>query len=37
MIKRNYQENSGYAFSILDNKEITKQQWFKLIQKKYES
>lgn len=33
MIKRNYRENSGYAFSILDNKEINKTQWFKLIEK----
>jgi T4 RnlA family RNA ligase len=32
MIKRNYNENSSYAFAILDNKEITKQQWFKLIE-----
>jgi T4 RnlA family RNA ligase len=31
MIKRNYNQNSSYAFSILDNKEITKQQWTKLI------
>jgi hypothetical protein len=37
MIKRNYVENSGYAFAVLDNKEITKQQWFKLIEQKYES
>jgi hypothetical protein len=37
MIKRNYSENSSYAFAILDNKEITKQQWFKLIEQKYES
>jgi hypothetical protein len=31
MIKRNYKDNSGYAFSILDNKPITKTQWIKLI------
>jgi hypothetical protein len=37
MIKRNCGENSGYAFSILDNKEITKIQWFKMIKKHYES
>lgn len=37
MIKRNYGENSSYAFSVLDNKEIPKIQWFKLIQKNYES
>jgi len=37
MIKRNCGENSGYAFYILDNKEITKIQWFKLIKKYYES
>jgi len=37
MIKRNYGENSSYAFSVLDNKEILKIQWFKLIQKNYES
>jgi hypothetical protein len=36
MIKRNYGENSAYAFSILDNKEIPKIQWFKLIEKNYE-
>jgi hypothetical protein len=37
MIKRNCRENSSYAFSILDNKEIIKVQWFKLIKKYYES
>jgi hypothetical protein len=37
MIKRNCGDNSGYAFSILDNKEITKIQWFKMIKKYYES
>jgi hypothetical protein len=37
MIKRNCGENSGYAFSILDSKEITKVQWFKMIKKHYES
>jgi hypothetical protein len=37
MIKRNCGENSGYAFAILDNKEITKLQWFKMIKKYYES
>lgn len=36
MISRNYQENSSYAFSILDNKEITKQQWIKLLYRFYE-
>jgi hypothetical protein len=36
MITRNYKENSSYAFSILDNKEITKQQWIKLLHKFYE-
>jgi hypothetical protein len=37
MIKRNCGENSACAFSILDNKEITKIQWFKMIKKYYES
>jgi hypothetical protein len=39
MIKRNYKENSSYAFCILDNKIITNQQWVKLITQKlnYES
>ena len=37
MIKRNCGDNSGYAFSILDNKEITKIQRFKMIKKYYES
>jgi T4 RnlA family RNA ligase len=36
MIKRNYQQNSSYVFSILDNKEINKQQWIKLMEKFYE-
>jgi hypothetical protein len=36
MIKRNYKENSSYAFSILDNKEISKQQWIKLLHQFYE-
>jgi hypothetical protein len=36
MIIRNYKENSSYAFSILDNKEITKPQWIKLIYNFYE-
>jgi hypothetical protein len=36
MIIRNYKENSSYAFSLLDNKEITKQQWIKLISNFYE-
>jgi len=31
MIKRNYKENSAYAFSILDNKPLSKIQWIKLI------
>lgn len=37
MIKRNFQENSSYVFSILDGKEITKQQYEKLINQNYES
>jgi hypothetical protein len=37
MIKRNFQENSPFAFSILDGKIITKEQWTKLINQKYES
>jgi hypothetical protein len=37
MIKRNCGDNSAYAFAILDNKEITKIQWFKIIKKHYES
>lgn len=37
MIKRNCGDGSNYAFSILDNKEITKIQWFKMIKKYYES
>ena len=37
MIKRNCSDNSAYAFSILDDKEITKLQWFKMIKKYYES
>ena len=37
MIKRNFQENSSFAFSILDSKIITKEQWIKLINQKYES
>jgi len=37
MIKRNCGDNSAYAFSILDNKEITNIQWFKMIKKYYES
>jgi hypothetical protein len=37
MIKRNCGNNSAYAFSILDNKEITKIQRFKMIKKYYES
>ena len=36
MIKRNFQENSSFAFSILDSKIITKEQWIKLINQKYE-
>lgn len=36
MIKRNYKENSSYAFSILDNNPITKQQWIKLLHSFYE-
>jgi len=34
MIKRNYHENSSYAFSILDNKQISRIQWIKLITQK---
>ena len=34
MIKRHYQENASYAFSILDNKAIIKPQWIKLINQK---
>jgi hypothetical protein len=37
MIKRNFQENSSFAFSILDGKIINKEQWIKLINQKYES
>lgn len=37
MIKRNFQENSSYVFSILDGKEITKQQYEKLMNQNYES
>lgn len=33
MIKRNYQNHSQYAFSILDNKPISKTQWIKLVTK----
>jgi hypothetical protein len=36
MIKRNYRENSGYVFSVLDNKPISKMQWIKLIHQKLE-
>ena len=36
MIKRNYKENSAYAFSILDNKSLSKIQWIKLINIFYE-
>jgi rRNA-processing protein FCF1 len=34
MIKRNYNENSSIVFSILDNKQITKPQWTKLIKQR---
>lgn len=37
MIKRNFQENSSFAFSILDGKIVSKEQWIKLINQKYES
>ena len=37
MIKRNFQENSSFVFSILDGKIITKEQWTKLINQNYES
>jgi NADH:ubiquinone oxidoreductase subunit len=37
MIKRNFQENSSFVFCVLDNKEITKEQWTKLINQNYES
>jgi T4 RnlA family RNA ligase len=35
MIKINFKENSSYAFTILDNKEIIKSQWRKLIENFY--
>ena len=37
MIKRNFKENSALVFCFLDNKEISKEQWTKLINQKYES
>lgn len=37
MIKRNFQENSSFVFSILDGKVITKEQCIKLINQNYES
>jgi hypothetical protein len=37
MIKRNFQENSSFVFSILDGKIISKEQWTKLINQNYES
>jgi hypothetical protein len=37
MIKRNFQENSPFVFSILDGKIMTKEQWTKLINQNYES
>lgn len=37
MIKRHYQDNSSYAFSVLDNKPITKTQFIKLINQKIET
>ena len=37
MIKRNFQENSSFVFSILDGKILTKEQWTKLINQHYES
>ena len=37
MIKRNFRENSSFVFCVLDNKEITREQWVKLINQNYES
>jgi hypothetical protein len=37
MIKKNFKENSALVFCVLDNKEITKEQWAKLINQNYES
>jgi hypothetical protein len=37
MIKRNFQENSSFVFSILDGKIMSKEQWTKLINQNYES
>jgi len=37
MIKKNFKENSALVFCVLDNKEITKEQWTKLINQNYES
>lgn len=34
MIKRNFSENSGYAFTLLDNKPLNNLQWHNLIQQK---
>lgn len=36
MITRNFQENSSLAFSVLDEKELTKFQWTKLLKLKLE-
>ena len=33
-ITKNYRQNASYAFAILDNKLITKEQWLKLINQK---
>jgi hypothetical protein len=37
MIKKNFKENSALVFCVLDNKEISKEQWSKLINQNYES
>lgn len=34
MIKKNYQSDASYAFAILDNKPISKDQWLKIIAQK---
>ena len=33
-ITQNYKQNASYAFAVLDNKLITKEQWIKLINQK---
>lgn len=37
MILRNFKDNSSFVFSVLDGKMISKDQWTKLINQKYES